>query len=234
MNHVVTVSDSDRRIVEELAPRTAVSVVPNGVDVNRIRPPDPTAGARPGERGPAAVFVGKMDYRPNVDGVRWFAEEILPLVRQKVPSFELRIVGRDPSPVVLALGTRAGVHVTGKVAVTTPFLHDASLAVIPLRAGSGSRLKVLEAMAAGTPVLSTTQGVEGLDVEAGRHVLVADGVEPFASAVVALLRDPDARSRLIRAGRQLVEDKYAWPGVVQRLAQVHAQVVERHAASGRG
>jgi glycosyltransferase involved in cell wall biosynthesis len=175
-----------------------------------------------------------MDYRPNVDGVQWFADEVLPLVRARVPTFELTIVGRDPTPAVRELSDRAGVHVTGRVASTTPFLHDASLAIVPLRAGSGTRLKVLEAFAAGTPVVSTSLGAEGLDVVAGRHLLVADGAPAFAAAVVDLLADADCRTRLASEGRRLVEDRYAWSKAARALVSVHERVVEEHRARGRG
>ena len=233
MDHVTLVSEVDRRIVQDLAPGTATTVVPNGVDVDRLRPPE-RATERPADGRPVAVFVGKMDYRPNVDGIRWFADEVLPLVRERVPSFELTIVGRDPTRAVRSLNDRAGVHVTGRVASTTPFLHEASLAVVPLRAGSGTRLKVLEAMAAGTPVISTPLGAEGLDVEAGRHLVVADGAIAFATAVVDLLADPARRLRLASEGRRLVEDRYSWSSAVGTLVAVHERVVEGHRARGRG
>jgi glycosyltransferase involved in cell wall biosynthesis len=232
MDHVVTVSDVDRRIVEELAPGTATTVVPNGVDVVRVRPP--VLDGRGAGRRPTAVFVGKMDYRPNVDGARWFTEEVLPLVRQRVPSFALTIVGRDPTPEVQALSGQDGVHVTGRVQSTTPFLHEASLAVVPLRAGSGSRLKVLEALAAGTPVVSTSLGVEGLQVDAGRHLLVADGAPAFAAAVADLLADPDRRARMAREGRRLVEERYGWREAVRTLASVHERTVDAHRSRNRG
>jgi sugar transferase (PEP-CTERM/EpsH1 system associated) len=230
-DHVVTVSEDDRRIVEELAPGTATTVVPNGVDL--ARPPRSANDGRRGDRSPAAVFVGKMDYRPNVDGARWFAAEVLPLVRRQVPSFELTIVGRDPTLEVRALNDRDGVRVTGRVESTTPFLVDASVAVVPLRAGSGSRLKVLEALAAGTPVVSTSVGVEGLDVEAGRHLLVADSATEFAAAVVDLLADPERRARLVREGRRLVEDRYSWRDAARTLAAVHERVVDAHRSRHR-
>jgi glycosyltransferase involved in cell wall biosynthesis len=229
MDHVTAVSDVDRAIIEDLAPGTVTTVVPNCVDGERLRP-----SPRPSDGRPSGIFVGKMDYRPNVDAVRWFSEEILPRVRARVPRFELMIVGKDPAPVVRALNGRDGVRVTGWVPDTAPLLHDASLAVVPLRAGSGSRLKVLEALAAGTPVVSTSLGVEGLDVEPDRHVVVADDAAAFADAVVDLLADPERRARLAREGRRLVEDRYRWPQAVRALVAVHEGVVERHRASHSG
>ncbi|MEJ7582530.1 MAG: glycosyltransferase [Acidimicrobiales bacterium] len=227
MEHVVVVSGVDREIVAAIAPDTPTTVVPNGVDLEHLRPPPERTGHRP-----AAVFVGKMDYRPNVDGVRWFADEMLPLVRARVPSFELTIVGRDPTPAVRALGDRPGVHVTGPVLDAAPLLHDAALAVVPLRAGSGTRLKVLEALATGTPVVSTSVGVEGLDLEPGRHVVVADDPHTFATAVVELMADPGRRADLASAGRRLVEERFGWPHSVAALVAVHERVVDLHRSGG--
>jgi polysaccharide biosynthesis protein PslH len=229
VDHVVTVSEDDRRIVEDLAPGSPVTVVPNGVDLARLRPPTGAA-----DLPPRAVFVGKMDYRPNVEGIGWFVDEVLPRIRERVPAFELAVVGRNPAPAVAALGARDGVSIVGAVPDPTPHLHGATVAVVPLRAGSGTRLKVLEALAAGTPVVSTPLGVEGLDVVAGRHVLVAEGTEGFAGAVVALLGDRDRRAGLARAGRRLVEERYGWPAAVQTLLEVHERLAEERRPTGRG
>jgi glycosyltransferase involved in cell wall biosynthesis len=229
VDHLVAVSDVDRRIVEREAPGTRITVVPNGVDVTRLRPP---IGS--GDRPPRAVFVGKMDYRPNVDGVHWFVDEVLPLVRAAEPAFELVIVGRDPVPAVSALRERSGVTVTGRVADPVPFLHGAAVAVVPLRAGSGSRLKVLEALATGTPLVSTPTGVEGIDVVAARHAVLAHDARDFASAIVALLRDPVRRVELATEGRRLVEDRYSWRAAVDALLGVYERMAEKPQAAGRG
>jgi glycosyltransferase involved in cell wall biosynthesis len=175
-----------------------------------------------------------MDYRPNVDGVRWFVDEVLPRIRSQEPSFELAVVGRNPAAAVTALGARDGVSVIGAVPDPVPYLHGAAVAVVPLRAGSGTRLKVLEALAAGTPVVSTPLGVEGLDVVAGRHVEVAEGAEGFAAAVLGLLHDPARRAGLATEGRRLAEESYGWPAAVEALLQVHERVAEERRASGRG
>jgi glycosyltransferase involved in cell wall biosynthesis len=149
-------------------------------------------------------------------------------VRSVVPDFELTIVGRDPVPRVQALGRRPGVRIVGRVRETLPYLHGAALEVVPLRAGSGSRLKVLEALATGTPVVTTELGVEGLTVDPGRHVVVAERPLEMADAIVDLMGDPARRQRLADEGRRLVEERYAWPDAVRRLADVHERVVAKH------
>jgi sugar transferase (PEP-CTERM/EpsH1 system associated) len=225
MDHVVAVSELDRSTIEDLVPGREVTVVPNCIDANHFE----RSPLAPEQRA-GAVFVGKMDYRPNVDAVVWFVDGVLPLVRSVVPDFTFTIVGRDPAPRVRALRKRPGVRIVGRVADTLPYLHAAALTVVPLRAGSGSRLKVLEAMATGTPVISTVLGVEGLDVEPRRHLIVADGAIEQADAIVDLVGDPARRQTLADAARRLVEERYGWPSAVQRLAGVHERVVADHRA----
>jgi glycosyltransferase involved in cell wall biosynthesis len=222
-DHVVAVSDTDRGVMRELVPEAEITVVPNCIDPQRFAP-----SPRPHEERRGAVFVGKMDYRPNVDAMVWFVDGVLPLVRSVVPDFELTIVGRDPVPRVQALGRRPGVRIVGRVHETLPYLHAAALEVVPLRAGSGSRLKVLEALATGTPVVTTGLGVEGLIVDPGRHVVVAESPLEMADAIVDLMADPARRHRLAEEGRRLVEERYAWPDAVRRLAEVHERVVAEH------
>jgi polysaccharide biosynthesis protein PslH len=208
--------------VRELAPGVPTTVVPNGVDLDRVRPPgsQPTPPERSG-----AVFVGKMDYRPNVDAVEWFVGEVLPRIRIELPEFDLTVVGAPVAPAVRALGRSPWVRVTGPVADPLPFLHRAAVAVVPVRARSGSRLKVLEALAAGTPVVSTPAGAEGLDVTDGEHLLLARDAAAFATAVVGLCRDGGRRDRLAGAGRQRVEARYGWGPAVEALRAVHERVV---------
>jgi len=161
--------------------------------------------------------------------VLWFADEVLPLVRAAVPEFTLDIVGSSPPPAVRRLARAPGVHVIGRVPDPRPWLRDAAIVVVPLRAGSGTRLKILEAWAAGRPVVSTTVGAEGLDAAHGRHLLVADDAPGFARAVRRLLADPRLRDRLAHAGRTLAEERYGWPSVVRVIEEVHAEVQSRRA-----
>jgi len=226
VDRVVTVSASDREILLSEAPGLAVDIVPNGIDLNRFV----TSGASEPARPASAVFVGKMDYRPNIDAVLWFCREILPLVRNRIPEFTFTICGGHPVDAVLELRRIDGVLVTGRVPDTRPFLDGAALVVVPLRAGSGTRLKVLEAMAMARPVVSTPFGVEGLNVVPGEHFVEAGSAEEFAGRVLQLLGDPGFRERLGRAGRGLVETFYGWPSIVSSLTRVYSELLEAPAA----
>jgi glycosyltransferase involved in cell wall biosynthesis len=195
---VVAVSRDD---AAALPPGTVV--VPNGVDVTSFRP-SPLGPA------PRVAFVGALHTLPNVDGICWFCRDIWPRVRRRVPGATLDIVGARPHEDVLALGALEGVDVHADVPSVAPFLERSRMVVVPLRIGTGSRLKALEAMAAGRPVVGTRIGLEGLSIEAGRHALVADTPEAFAEAVSACLSDLALSDRLGRDGRALVETSYAW------------------------
>jgi sugar transferase (PEP-CTERM/EpsH1 system associated) len=181
-----------------------VRVVPNGVDA---------AGFpyRPDGRPPARlVFAGNLGYFPNVDAALWLARDVLPRVRAAVPEATLRLVGARPARAVRALARLPGVSVAADVPAIAPELAAASLAVIPLRAGSGQQNKVLEAFATGTPVVATPRALDGVEARAEEHVLVAEDAPGLAAAAVALLREPGRARGLARAARALVERRYRW------------------------
>ncbi|HZT64244.1 MAG TPA: glycosyltransferase [Acidimicrobiales bacterium] len=192
-------------------------VVPNGVDVSRFE----GAAARPLPEEPRLVFTGTLDYLPNVDAAVWFATSVLPEVRAAVPAATLEVVGRSPTAEVRALARLPGVTVRADVADVTPHLAAARVAVVPVRIGSGSRLKALEAMAARRPVVGHPVGLEGLAIEAGTHALVADDVAGTAAAVTKLLTDDALARRLAASGRDLVERLYRW----ERIGAVFADAL---------
>lgn len=213
-----TVSALDRRLLLNANPRLQVDVIPNGVDIQEHQPlPDEKAS-------PQLLFVGNMGYPPCVDAVLYFCREILPCVRRAIGAVEVWIVGRDPRPEVLQLNGD-GVHVTGRVDDVLPYYRQSAVCVVPLRAGGGTRLKILEAMALGRPVVSTTIGCEGLDVVDGEHVLIADNPEPFAEKTVRLLTDPQLRQHISSNGRRLVETHYDWDKIAARLMEVYAELL---------
>jgi glycosyltransferase involved in cell wall biosynthesis len=204
----VVASHHDAAALDRVAGRRVRAVVvPNGVDTAYFQPLCSVSG-----RAETLVFTGLMAHAPNADGVRYFCAEVLPLIWQRRPSVRLLVVGTDPPPEVRALdqGATGRVRVLGAVPDTRPYLAESSVAVVPLRSGSGTRLKILEALAMERPVVSTTIGVEGLEVVDEQHLLIADQPAAFASAVLRLLEDRVLARRLAAEGRALVEQWYRW------------------------
>lgn len=191
--------------------RGRLLVVPNGVDTERYRPSPLPDEAR-------ILMTGSLNYGPNVDGVTWFCEHVLPLVRHRVPAATLALVGRSPAAEVRALDQRAGIEVHADVPSIEPWLAKARVTVVPLRIGTGTRLKALEAMAAGRPVVGTAIGLAGLGLADGQHALLADDAATMADAVVAVLADRPLAERLARAGRAMVEERFEWSVIADELA----------------
>ncbi len=214
--HIVAVSEVDAEMMRRLFGVGRVTVVPTGVDLEYFEPP--------AAYGPVAdlSFVGSMDWQPNVDGVQWFVRKILPLIREKRPETSLAIAGRMPPPAIRGLAALPRVVVTGTVADVRPYFWGAAVAIVPLRIGGGTRLKIYEAMAAGTAVVSTSIGAEGLDVHPGADIRIADAPHEFADACLDLLEDNAARVRLARAGRDLVRANFSWERIAERFERVLA------------
>lgn len=202
------ISDAERRALPGGGER--VLAVGNGVDLQYFALSDAPGEAR-------VIFTGTMDYRPNVEAVTWFAREVWPDVRARVPGATFRIVGRDPAPAVLALAETPGVEVTGAVPDVRPHLADAAVAVAPLRIARGVQNKVLEAMAMGRAVLGSPAALEGLDVAVGEECLSAGAPGAWRDRLVALLGDPAERSRLGHAARRRVEQSYGWAARMEPL-----------------
>jgi len=213
-DRVLAVSEADAVELRTLAPNARVVVVPNGIFASEYTAQSP----RPLDLGPAALlFTGTMNYRPNVDAMLWFVETVLDEIHQTVPEARLFVVGNRPHGRLERIRRRAHVEITGFVQNILPFLHSATVYVAPLRMGSGTRLKLLQAMAAGCAVVSTQIGAMGLNVSSGREMMLADDATSFAKATVALLRDPALRERLGKAAQTLVCNEYDWSVIVPRL-----------------
>ena len=212
-SHVVAVSDLDERIMRERFGITRTSSVATGVDLDFFQRPLRSA------RSNDLVFVGSMDWMPNIDGMRWFLDEILPIIRQRRPDARLAIVGRNPPPSVTAAARDPQITVTGTVPDVRPFLWESAVSIVPLRVGGGTRLKIFEAMAAGAPVVSTAVGAEGLPVRHGENIRIADTAAAFAAECLALLEDESTRQTLSANGSDLIRTKFSWETVTLRFEE---------------
>lgn len=211
---LVTVSAEDADALTtglDAAERPPVVVAPNGVDLDAF-------SFSPLPPQPRVVLTASLDYDANVDGACWFVERVWPLVRSSVPAAELDIVGRNPAPAVRDLAGPAGVAVHADVPAIAPWLARARVAVVPLRIGTGTRLKVLEALASGRPVVGTTIGLEGLGLHHPSEARRVDEPAGFAAAVVDLLGDDSTAERQRVAGRAVVEDRFSWQRIGRELA----------------
>jgi glycosyltransferase involved in cell wall biosynthesis len=179
-----------------------------------------------GARRARVLFVGSMDYHANVEAVLHFGKEIWPRIREREPQLVFTIVGRTPPEEIRRLAELPGVEVTGTVEDVRPFYAEALAAVIPLRVGGGSRLKILEAMAAGVPVVSTTLGAEGIEVRDGENVILADDAEAMSAALSSLNADEGLRRGLSSAGRALVFAQYDWSRLGARLGEVYGEILD--------
>ncbi len=220
---ILVVSEVDRARCRRARPEAAVVVVPNGVDCGAIRP-KPTGNGGP----PVLVFSGDMSFEPNVDAAVLLATRIFPDVLRVHPDALLRLVGRNPDRRVRALGGET-VTVTGEVADMLPHLHGATVYVAPHFTGAGTRTKLLEAMAAGLPIVTTSVGIEGIEAGDGREVVIADDPAATAAAILRLLSLPDERRRLGAAARHLAEERYDWPRCLAPLEKLYAGLLPARA-----
>jgi len=205
---VLVTSAGDAAAARAIAPAAHVGVYPNAVP------------AIPQPRGldeEAVVFSGNMEYHPNIGAVRFFRAEIWPLLRHRWPALVWRLVGKNRAAVRRFTSGDARIEVTGEVNDAVRELARARVAVVPLLAGSGTRFKILEAWAAGLPVVSTTIGAEGLPVRQGENILIADGAADFAAAVTRTLENPSLRRQLGQAGRYVLEREFTWDAVWKNL-----------------
>jgi glycosyltransferase involved in cell wall biosynthesis len=222
----LAVSAMDGQAIARLAEPVQPLVVPNGVDTLAYRTDLPDNLPL---RHPNLVFTGKMDYRPNVDAMRWFHAEVWPRVRERVPDVHLYVVGKSPSPEIERYGEGAGITVTGYVPDILPYFGGADVYIVPLRVGGGTRLKVLEAMASGLAIVSTRLGAEGIDLEHGRQAMLADTPDQFADAIVWLLRNPEECRALGSQARQAAEAQYDWRQIVPRLFPLYDGLIGNRA-----
>ena len=212
---VIAVSPRDSDVFQSEYGLARVPWIPTGVDVDYFAPPP-----SPPEPLADLVFIGSMDWMPNIDSAQWFADAILPQIRASLPDCRVAFVGRQPSAAVLELARRIpNFIVTGTVPDVRPWLHGGAVSIVPLRIGGGTRLKIYEAMAAGCPVVSTSIGAEGLDYTDGENIVLADSPESFANACIGLIKDAGARLRIASNARRLVVEKHSWDSVAAEFEE---------------
>jgi len=232
----VTVSDRDRQRLLQLNPAAKAFVIENGVDGaqysdEQIEKAYTAWHSHNASQSPRMLFVGSMDYHANIGGVVDFAREVWPGLHDSRPELVFTIVGRDPATEVLELRSIAGIEVTGTVDDVRPYYREAIAAIVPLKVGGGSRLKILEAMAAGVPVISTTLGAEGLDVQNGENILLADTNQELAETIITLVESDAQRKQLRSGGRALVSARYEWSGLGSALFETYSQLLNTRSAA---
>lgn len=226
---VVCVSRADAAALGALGLARPPAVIPNGVDTERYHPAPAGGGDWPRFD---LLFSGTFDYRPNVDAARWLAGAVWPGLRARAPRLTLGLVGQRPAPAVQALAALPGVTVTGAVPDDRPYLWGARLYVVPMRYGGGVRLKLLNALAAGLPVVSTTMGIEGTSALPGRDLLTADTPAAWAQTCLRLLSDAELRARLVAGGRELVATRYEWRRLVRAFGPIYEAALSRRGLTG--
>lgn len=218
-DHVFACSEQDASELRKYRHPTPITVVPNAIHVAAYSPDRyPEA---PIVR-PSIVFTGKMDFRPNVDAVLWFADEVFPLIRQEIPLAHFTIVGQKPHPRLSKLQGQPGITITGSVPAIQPYLRAADVYAIPLRMGSGTRLKLIEAMAMHCAIVSTTIGAEGFDALDGLHLLLADKPDEFACATITLLQNKALRDQIGAQAAELAQDFFDWEKVIPIVEAIYA------------
>jgi len=220
----VTVSDTDTATLVNMVPGLDCLVVANGVDCNYF-------SSHPEASQPRLIYTGGLNMFANLDAVDYFLAEVWPTVLEAVPDARFVIIGQDPPPRLLALAEQeSGIEVTGYVDDVRPYVRDAAVYVVPLRVGGGTRLKVLDAMAQGKAIVSTSIGCEGIELEPGRDLVVADDAASFARRTIELLSDAQARRRLGDEARKTVEARYQWSAIAAVLGRAYEEVSESTAA----
>ena len=217
MNLVVSELDKERLL--NIAPNSKVEVIPNGVDINYFKPNNNKI------KKDNLVFAGRMNAYPNEDAVIWFLKQIWPLLKKEVPNATSTIAGRNPTFRIKKLAQNdSSILITGYVDDIRPFIAQAEVYVCPIRDGGGTKLKLLDAMAMGKAIVTTTIGAEGLGVIHERHVLIANDPKIFASQVLLVFNNPDLRKYLSQNARQLVKKEYSWEIIGKKLNSLYQKM----------
>ncbi|ACK64400.1 glycosyl transferase group 1 [Rippkaea orientalis PCC 8801] len=217
-SQIVVTTDEDERQMREFSRQANITLIANGVDLETFpyRPRDPG--------GHHLMFVGGLDYFVNIDGAVFFSQEVFPILQQKYPDVTLTLVGSKPAPEVQKLTENPSIKVTGRVPSVAEYLHQATVAVIPLRTGFGMKFKTLEAMASGVPVVASDRGLEGMSVDTPDvplRALRANTIDQYIITISRLFEQPELREELSKNGRQFIEENYTW----ERLGKQYEQLI---------
>ena len=218
-NLVACASGVDRDLMDEICSELNSDVIPNGVDTTLYQPDHEV------EEEATLIYTGSMDWFPNEDAAIYFIDDILPTIQEKRPNLKFYVVGQFPSERLKRYGNRPGVIITGRVDDVKPYIARATVYVVPLRIGGGTRLKILEALAMGKAVVSTSVGAEGLNLSAGDEIMIADESARFADGVLQLMENGGMRRELGDCGRQRVEAEYDWRQIGEKLQELYEAVV---------
>jgi len=224
--HIIAVSENDRSEMLKLAPGCAITVVPTGVDTEKYQAAPSVSGDPP-----LIVFTGSMDWEPNIDAIEYFCSDIFPTVLATFPRARFQIVGRNPHARVRKLASPS-VEVTGTVPSVAEYLRNATVVIVPLRIGGGTRLKIFEAMAMRKALVSTSIGAEGLDVTSGQDCLVADDASSFANAILTVLQQPTLR-RTYEDNAAALAARYDWSQIALRFAEALREAIKESQSSKR-
>ena len=226
---VIAVSEADAQKMQADYGLSHVTAIATAVDIDYFRP-SPDVVRTPN----TLVFTGSLDWTPNIDGLRWFIDSVLPIVAQAVPNVKLNVVGRNPRPdLVAGIKGRAGVELVGRVPDVRPHVQSATASVVPLLVGGGTRMKIFESLALETPVVSTTIGAEGLPLQHDKHILIADTPEDFAQQTIKLLSEQARSAAMGLAGSHYVREKFGAAAVAREFAAICHATVERVRAAQR-
>jgi len=221
VDHVLTVTEFDRSLLLPNSDgdflKSKIHVIPIAVNTQELQPVERKQNTH------QILTIGSLNYPPNADGIRWFLREVFPLVKEKIPNVTLTVIGKNPPKDFFSLAEPFGtdIDITGYVEDLTPYLENSTVMVVPVLAGGGMRVRILEAFARGIPVVTTTIGLEGISAENGSHVLVADDPAEFARKVEHLIETPDEQLRLANNARELVTNLYDWKAVLKKLDQIY-------------
>ena len=215
---VACASEIDRGLLQQACPNLAIEVIPNGVDIDLYQPNHAL------EEDATIIYTGSMDWYPNEDAVIYFADEIFPRIQEKHPNIKFYIVGKDPTTRVRQLENRQGIIVTGRVEDPKPYIAQATVYVVPLRIGSGTRLKILEALAMEKAIVSTSVGEEGLNLIDGEEIFIVDEPTRFADAVIQLISNRSMRRRIGEKGRRRVGADYDWRRIGEKLHALYESI----------